>query len=66
MMADIYADQERRSVQPKEVIAVIDALIELLEQAYDGAGNPHFPGDGSEPKTVQTARKLIAKLEGIK
>lgn len=58
------AEESRVSVDPKEVLAVVEALIEIIEAAYDSCGTPYGgPGSWCEQADVKMARKLVAKFK---
>jgi hypothetical protein len=59
--------RDAESVDPAEILPVLEALIATLEEAYDRAGNP-YAGVGAwrETSEVRMARKLVAKLKGAK
>ena len=50
------------AMTPHEV-SVMQALIAIVCESTDQAGNFYCPGDGSEPKAVKEARLCIALAE---
>lgn len=65
MVMTVMPIHDAPPVEAKEVLAVVEGLVETLRGAFDAAGQP-YTDQGTEHYSIRAARRLMDKLREAK